>query len=155
MGKLNHNHLNILIEQGRQLEKAHERLTFSYEKAKLIDLTKKEFTHEEFEVLEALCSRFSRVSDIMIQKIFRLIDLIELEEANTSIIDRIEKAEKRELIDSADTFKQIRELRNEVAHEYNDEKYAQIFHDVMSYIPSINESFNRITKYIASIKSQN
>lgn len=141
----------LLCKQFSQLNKANERLMYSFQKARHINLDKKEFSQEDFEVLEAMSSRFARVTDILTQKIFRLVNLIDLEESDLSVIDRIEKAEKKGLIDSAMDFKNIRELRNEIAHEYTDDKYKEIFKDVIRYIPALNETVNRVEKYVKGL----
>lgn len=57
------------------------------------------------------------MSDFLIVKIFRLIDILELEKPG-SVIDRINRAEKRGIIDSAESFKDILRLRNDISHEY-------------------------------------
>ena len=64
-----------------------------------------------------MTSRFARLSDIIIQKLLRGLDRYELEPSG-STIDVINRAERRGLIDSAGCWRDLRELRNEIAHEY-------------------------------------
>ena len=70
------------------------------------------FTDEEFDSLEAMSSRFSRVTDILIQKVFRSIDHVEMEEQG-SIIDVVNRAEKRGIIHSVEEIREMKDLRNE------------------------------------------
>jgi hypothetical protein len=76
-----------------------------------------EATVPEKETLEALTSRFARLADILFQRVFRTLDQIELIDEGTNI-DRLNRMEKRGLISSAESWRQIRQLRNSIAHEY-------------------------------------
>jgi len=76
-----------------------------------------EATVSEKETLEALTSRFARLADILFQRVFRTLDQIELIDEGTNI-DRLNRMEKRGLISSAECWRQIRQLRNSIAHEY-------------------------------------
>lgn len=67
-------------------------------------------------LIEALCSRFARSCDILIQKLLGLIDSLEFEERG-SPLDRMRRAEKRGLVDSETDLKKIRLLRNRIVHE--------------------------------------
>lgn len=141
----------LLVEEFEQLKKAQKHLLFSFQKAKTIDIHKDDFSEEEFEVLEAMCSRFARVSDMLVKRIFRLIDQIELEDKNLSIIDRIANAEKRKLINNELDFRNIRELRNEIAHEYRDQQYKEFFEDVLGLVSILNDSISRVEKYVQNL----
>lgn len=142
---------DILREQGLQLLKAEARLVFSVTRASSINIDQEEFADEELEVLEAMCSRFARLSDLLIQKIYRLIDMIELESEGASIIDRIERAEKRGLIPSADVFLHIRQLRNEMAHEYAEHNYQSLFKDVLTFAPTLQKAVSQVSAYITGL----
>lgn len=78
------------------------------------------------ERLEALVARFARLSYIIIQKLFRAVDAIELVDEGT-ILDRLLRMEKRGVIQSAIEWRHIRELRNQVAHDYVVEN-SQLFY---------------------------
>lgn len=107
---------------------------------------KETYSIEELDSLEALTARFSRTSDIIIQKIFRLIDIIELE-SNGSIIDRINRAEKREIIESSEVFKDIRRIRNEIAHEYIPAAIEDIFKKVLALSSHLLKAIEGINHY--------
>src|SRR5665647_602514 len=78
------------------------------------------FSPEEYDAVETLTSRYARTSDILIQKIFRSIDKVELEDGGT-MIDVVNRADKRGLFESVDLIREIRDLRNKIAHEYSKE----------------------------------
>ena len=129
----------------KDLEKARDILLFSFTKCSEINMTEG-LSDEEMESLEALTSRFSRLSDIIIQKVFRTIDILDLEDEGT-VRDRINRAEKKGIIKSADDFIDIRILRNEIAHEYKAETIYSIFSKVSKLSPVLLESVNTIMTY--------
>lgn len=102
---------------------------------------------EAIDQLELLSSRFSRLTDFMIQKILRLIDEIDLETPGT-IRDTIYRAEKKGLITSSDQFIEARILRNKIAHEYADEVMTEIFQKAMQLVPAVLEAVKRVEEYV-------
>jgi len=146
---LNSDLLNILNEELKLLDESAKTLEYSLKVCKSIGI-KKDYTEDELESFEALCSRFSRLSDIMIQKILKTIDIIDLETPGT-VRDRINRAYKKELITSDEELVEIRILRNEIAHEYIPEAFKEIFSKVINYSPSLINNVNKIKSY-CSIK---
>lgn len=76
-----------------------------------------QLTKSERESCEALTARYARLCDLLIQKIFRSVDEAELI-FEGSLIDRLNRMEKREIISSTELWKNLRILRNDIAHEY-------------------------------------
>ncbi len=139
----------LLVEELKLLEYSNDMLTYSYNTCRNIGI-KEEYTFGELDKFEALTSRFARTGDMLIQKIFRLIDIMELERPG-SVIDRINRAEKRGLISSAEIFKEIRYLRNDISHEYIPTAIEQIFGKVLELTPYLIDSVNRVKKYSKEI----
>ncbi len=137
--------INLLSEELNILKEAASLLDYSYRKCSKIGIMK-EYTEEELESFDSLTSRFSRLSDLLIQKIFKIIEKADLE-IEGGIRDRINKAEKKGLITDADTFVEIRELRNTIAHEYIPEAYKEIFTKVLEYTPDLLHSIEKIKNY--------
>lgn len=136
----------LLYEQELQLlNNSAEVLQRSYDICRKIGV-KKVYNFDEHDRFEALTARFARTSDILIQKILRLIDIMELENVG-SIIDRLQRAEKRELIASAEEFKNIRRLRNNIAHEYTQLDLERMFQQVLELCPILLEAVERVQKY--------
>jgi len=125
----------LLQKELQLLEDASQILHYSFNKCTRIG-HKAEYSQEELESFESLCSRFARLSDIMTQKIFRLLADIALEQPGT-VRDRINRAEKWNLIESAETFVEIRIVRNNIAHEYLPEAIRDIFKTVLVLTPSL------------------
>ncbi len=135
----------LLAEELKLLKSANEILIYSYEGCEKIGI-KEKYTFGELDKFEALTSRFARTSDIIIQKMFRLIDILELEEPG-SVIDRINRAEKRGIINSAETFKEIRRLRNSIAHEYIPSAIEGMFRKVLKLTPYVIECAEKLEDY--------
>ena len=139
--------IHILQKELQKTKKYKITLDHSFKKSNLIKVKKiNDYTIDELDVLETLTSRFARVSDILIKKIFRVIEAIDLEEKGT-IRDLINQAEKKLLISSADEFIKIRELRNLIAHEYQEEDLSSIFQQVISLTPTILKTVDNVAEY--------
>lgn len=104
------------------------------------------FSPEEYDAVETLTSRYARTSDILIQKIFRSIDKVELEDRGT-MIDVVNRADKRGLFESVNEIRAIRDLRNQIAHEYSNEELEKLFADVMRFTPRLQRIADNIFAY--------
>jgi len=87
---------------------------------------------EEIGLLELMTSRFAKLQDTIGQKIFPLLLRIlgEYQERD-SFIDRLNKLEKLEILNDVDFWHRMRDVRNEIAHDYPegaDEKILKIRH---------------------------
>jgi len=74
------------------------------------------------------------------------LDKIDLEDTGT-VRDRIYRAEKKALIDNADIFIDIRELRNSISHQYDQNAMQAIFIAVMDYSPVLFATIKNIHHY--------
>lgn len=135
--------LNAEIDQAK---KAKSHLVHSLRKIETWDFSK-EFDVEELETLEALTARFERLSDILVQKVLKTIDTID-QEKNRTVRERLISAEKKELISNHNTFLEIRELRNIIAHDYNGEKLGEIVQNVRQYSKFLIQVLSNVIKYI-------
>ena len=88
-------------------------------------------TFEVEESLDALTSKFARVSDIFTQKVLKSLILLTREDAPT-FVDRMNLCEKLGVISSAADLIEIRDLRNQIAHEYLSENLTEIYGDCMA-----------------------
>ena len=78
-----------------------------------------DLTREQIRCLDQFIFRFSKLQDTMDAKLFRQV-LAYLEEDVTTLpmIDILRLMERYGFIDQADEWATIRELRNEIAHDY-------------------------------------
>ncbi len=119
-----------LKEDFSRLDRAVKMLKYSLQRCKKIGM-KTDYSLEELDRFESLTSRFARTSDIYTQKVMKGVILILREEANT-FIDRANLFEKLE-VSSAEDLKMIRDLRNEISHEYKIDDITEIFEAVIEY----------------------
>ena len=139
---------NILNQELNLLRESSNTLEYSYKACNKIGL-KEKYSEEELESYEALCSRFARLSDIMIQKILKTIELNDLESPGT-VRDRISSSYKKGVITDANKLIEVRILRNEIAHEYLPEAFKDIFNKVIEYCSFLFENVQSINNYCKS-----
>jgi hypothetical protein len=79
-------------------------------------------TDNEVEYIDQFLFRFSKLQDAIGEKLFKTILLyLEEEVENKPFIDILNRLEKLELIQSANIWKELRNDRNELAYNYEDE----------------------------------
>ena len=104
---------------------------------------------ETEESLDALSSKFSRLSDIFTQKALKTLIFVLREDAPT-FLDRMNLCEKLGIIPSAEEIIAIRDLRNIIAHEYLSENLVEIYMEIIrlsdSLLTAIIETENFFTK---------
>ncbi|NOQ76267.1 MAG: hypothetical protein GQ475_00465 [Methylococcaceae bacterium] len=124
-----------LQELGVSLGKQLFWLDYSYQQVK--DLSAPEnFSIEQFNQFENLCSRYARTIDFLVRKVFRCLDDVEFENQGT-LIDVVNHAHKRGLFKDIELIRQIKDIRNEIVHEYLDEALQSVFLDVIKTAPEL------------------
>jgi hypothetical protein len=108
-----------------------------------------ELTIGERESCEALTSRFARLNDFLLQRVFRTLDQIELADDGTAL-DRLQRAEKRGLISSADRWRELRLLRNAIAHDYLIESADSVLRESLAAAPELIETAQRVGHYVVA-----
>lgn len=91
----------------------------------------------ELEVFEGLTARFARTSDIFLNRYIRAAVLDGDPAFRGTFKDFLNQAAKQGLIDSVDAWMAVRELRNKVAHEYEEENLLKIFQAVTLEAPRL------------------
>ena len=89
---------------------------------------------EAMDAFEGLTSRFSRVVDILFNKVFRSISYLEKGES-LSWIDSLLLMEKIGIINSTEDARLIKELRNDIVHEYLTSDMTQLYQEVLVQCP--------------------
>jgi len=140
----------ILSEQLKIMESAEQVLRDSYGR---VDLVLKSglnlLSIEQKESCEALTARFARLCDYLFSKVFRTIDQIELQDEGTAI-DRLNRMEKRGIIASSHEWRSLRDLRNEIAHEYLIEKSDKVLIESHRRSKELFETVANLKAYIQS-----
>jgi len=109
----------LLEDYKRKLRKALDHLEYSSKKIQKFSLDH-QLGEEELETMESYTARMSRVSDIFVTKYLRLLISYEDPAFEGSVRDICNFAEKMRIIDKADTWLEIRSIRNTTAHEYEE-----------------------------------
>jgi uncharacterized protein YutE (UPF0331/DUF86 family) len=130
------------------LEKAMETLRYSYVKCST-NIVKDRQSPESQESFEALTSRFARSADIMTQKVLKSLFVL-IHERPKTFLDTANLLEKLEIIEDVDNIINIRELRNQIAHEYVIDDLHELYSDVLRFIPELERVFGNVKIYIAN-----
>ena len=96
--------------------------------------------------LLTLTSRFARLNDFLLQRVFRTLDQIEL--ADEAALDRLQRAEARGLISSAERWRELRLLRNAIAHDYLIESADRVLRESLTAAPELIETAECIGRYV-------
>ncbi|GEM_PF-374494 len=120
---------SILIEQLLEQKNIYNQLVFNT------------LLPQERAVLDAYLKRFSSLQDFLGAKIFSL--LIEVSGINSSKMSEVlYHIEKEEIIDSLDNWIELREVRNELEHDYPEE-----LEEALEDLKFCIESFEKIERY--------
>jgi uncharacterized protein YutE (UPF0331/DUF86 family) len=142
---MNKLHLEVLQENISKLNLSAEWVSRSYEQAKGIRI-ENNYNPDEFEKLEVLASRYARTTDMLVNKVLRSIDTLESEDIGT-IIDIMNRAEKRGIVESAELLHTIKDLRNNIVHEYQIDEIAKFFGDIVRFSPVLLQIIKNVNEY--------
>lgn len=120
---------------------------FTIEQAK-----KLEENVELAERVEAFVGRFGRLQDTVGDKLLPLL-LMALGEKSAAAIDNLDRAERLELLSSADEWMTMRNLRNQMVHEYVEDLVVltNALQTGHSFVPALVATAN---KMIAEVESR-
>ena len=122
--------IDLLKGEWEMFEKSINTLERSRNKCSKLYL-KKDYTFEEEEAFDSLTSKYGRTSDLYTQKILRTTWML-LHEGFIPFIDMMNQCEKIGIINSSDALIEIRDLRNQVAHEYIPESVNSLVPEVLN-----------------------
>jgi uncharacterized protein YutE (UPF0331/DUF86 family) len=135
----------VLQENLEGMRKSVQWLKRSYAKCARIGV-KDHYTEDEFDDFENLVSRYARMIDVILNKVFRSIDAIELEDGGT-LLDVVNRAEKRGIIDSVERVRDLKDLRNDIVHEYETDDLRSLFHQTLASTPELFGIAEKIEQY--------
>lgn len=97
------------------------------------------------ERVDAFVGRFSRLQDTVGDKLLPHL-LIVLGEKDESVIDNLDRAEKLGFLDSSDEWMSIRNLRNQMIHEYIEDPLILLsaLQSGHNYVPTLVQVANNI-----------
>jgi len=132
--------IDVLQSEWKLLVAAIDTLELSVQKCQSLE-NKANYTFEELESLDSLTSKFNRASDIYSQKVLRSVWML-LHEPFVPFIDLMNICEKMSIVKSADQLIEIRDLRNQIAHEYIPEAIRDLVPEVIELTAQLIENIN-------------
>lgn len=108
---------SFLIESLGEMNLARKHLEYSLRMIQELPLSLGDATPAQLESADAFTSRFARLVDILCNRVLRALDIYEMQEIGT-LLDVALRAEKRGVISSADWLRQLKDVRNRIAHDY-------------------------------------
>lgn len=147
----NEDKLLILLQTEWQLLDASViTLLHSVEKCKSIGI-KSHYSFEEQESFDSLTSKFNRSSDLFTQKIFRTIWML-LHESFVPFIDLMNTGEKLGILQNANKMIAIRDMRNQIAHEYIPEAICELIPEVIDMTLQLIENVGSCDRFLRERK---
>ena len=132
-------HLQRLNEAFNELEKEYT-----------IPFDKKEYSSilnniQALAFSDQIIYRFSKLQDSMGAKLFKSILLYQGENTNKPFLDILNQLEKMGILEVDEWF-EIRDLRNEISHEYDDNEETSM--DILNMIYKLKEDLDKILEAI-------
>lgn len=134
-----------------ELASSRKHLDFSFQRVSSLPSTLDGVCDDRLESVEAFTGRFARAVDLLVNKVLRSLDRLEMKPHGT-LLDVVNRAEKRGFIDSADELREMKDIRNIVAHDYAGEKLAEIFTYCRTKKPVFDAVCEQVIRYIHSLE---
>ena len=134
----------ILRANMRDLEMCAEQLRFSLNKCAVLTPP---FSPEALESIEALTSRFARTADVFTHKAVKSL-MLYLQEDTVTFVDTTNFLEKLGIAESANKVVEIRELRNEIAHEYAERETNELLDACRQLSPTLFTLIASLQTYV-------
>jgi len=146
-------HVRELLAQAlAELADARRHLDFSHQQVARLPDTLAGATESQLESVEAFTSRFARAVDLLVNKVLRSLDRVELKPPGT-LLDTVNRAEQRGFIDRADNLREMKDVRNMIAHDYAGAKTAEIFAFCREQKPVFDVVCERVAGHASRILS--
>jgi uncharacterized protein YutE (UPF0331/DUF86 family) len=146
-------HARTLLAQGlAELANARRHLDYSFQQVAGLSDALEAATEEQLESAEAFTSRFARSVDMLVNKVLRSLDRVELKPEGT-LLDVINRAQKRGLVARTEELREMKDVRNMIAHDYAGAKAAEIFAYCREQKPVVDAICDRVAAYAGQILS--
>jgi len=106
----------------------------------------KNLSKDEVQDIDQYLYRFSKLQDTLGQKIFKLlVDIYEPSYETLPFADVLHKLEKLNFLESAKEWMHLRDVRNKIAHQYDDEPFemTQALNDILNQKDILKAIFER------------
>ena len=112
--------------------------------------TYQSFDSEQIRCIDQFIFRFSKLQDAIGAKIFRYtLEILEEDVTSLPMRDILNRLERFNIIPSADEWIYIRELRNEIAHDYPlyENEIVAILNELIVKVEVVIDIYNRLKEY--------
>jgi hypothetical protein len=134
----------VLDSHRNKLLRALKHLEYSHARVASLDTDLTHLSEQELAEWESYTARFARAAEIFLQRYLRTWVLMRDPGFSGSFRDFLNVGHKLGLIDSPETWLAIREMRNRMAHEYEDTRLKLLFEEVRSRTPFVLQLSARI-----------
>lgn len=142
------------LEQGlAELHLARGHLDYSFQQVAGLPKSLLGVTAGQLESVEAFSSRFARTVDLLVNKALRSLDRVELKSEGT-LLDVVNRAEKRGFVTRAADLREMKDVRNIIAHDYAGAKAAEIFAYCLEQKPALDTICDRLNAHASQILSK-
>ncbi len=100
--------------------------------------------------VEAFSSRFARTVDLLVNKVLRSLDRVELKPEG-GLLDVVNRAEKRGFVARAAELREMKDIRNIIAHDYAGAKAAEIFAWCREQKPGLEIVCDRVAAHVKTL----
>ncbi|MFI4918401.1 MAG: hypothetical protein ACHP65_02480 [Legionellales bacterium] len=114
----------------------------------------KNLKEDQIETLDQFLYRFSKLQDVIGQRLFSgILELLEEPFKEMSFLDRLNRLEQLHLIESKEQWLMLRNLRNSLAHEYEDDPQGmcQAINHIYNSYPLLTGFFVKIQDFFSPI----
>lgn len=136
-------HLKRLEDAFNELKK---RYTFPLKKD---DFSRLSLSIQDLAYSDQCIYRFSKLQDCMGAKLFKAVLLYQGENVNKPFLDILNQLERIDII-NVDEWFEIRDLRNEIAHNYDDNEKLVI--DILNTIYTLKDELKKILSQIEKMQ---
>ncbi|HZK69583.1 MAG TPA: hypothetical protein VFC36_08325 [Paludibacter sp.] len=139
--------VQLLQSELALLKSSMETLLASSAKCTAIGM-KSDYSFEEQESFDSLTSKFSRTSDLFTQKVIRTVWML-LHESFVPFIDMMNMGEKLGLLKNANEMIEIRDMRNQISHEYIPDALRDLVPEVIEMTQHLVQNIDCCFRFIA------
>lgn len=133
-----------------ELSLARAHLDYSFQQVAGISSELTGATPGQLESVEAFSSRFARTVDLLVNKALRSLDRVELNPEG-SLLDVVNRAEKRGFVARATELREMKDVRNIIAHDYAGARAAEIFDYCREQKPVLDAICDRLTAHVRTL----
>jgi hypothetical protein len=140
----------FLAQAMAELALARTHLDYSFQQVAGLPTDLTGATPGQLESVEAFSSRFARTVDLLVNKALRSLDRVELKSEGT-LLDVVNRAEKRGFVARAGELREMKDVRNIIAHDYAGAKAAEIFAYCRDQKPVLDAICDRVTAHVTTL----